>query len=80
MKDVRKDVFVLGSGSWCDKKFFDLKEKDIFSFDKETVFTASCDAYLVENEGTYSVMVVNKNMENFLEEKKKERYDRYFKL
>lgn len=73
MKEKIKQVFIEINAEWELREFRLLKEGDIFSFDKNEAFTASCDPYIVENEGCWSILIINKQMERFLEEKKKER-------
>lgn len=73
MKGQSKQVFIKNDFDWNPQEFRFLKENDVFSFDKEQIFTASCDAYIVENEGSWSILTVNKEMERFYEERKKER-------
>lgn len=73
MKGQSKQVFVKNDLNWNSRDFRLLKEGDIFSFDQQQIFTASCDACIVENEGSWSVLTVNKQMEKFREERKKER-------
>lgn len=70
MKEKPKTVFVKDASGWNPQEFRILKEGDVFSFDKEQIFTASCDAYIIENEGSWSIMNVNKDMESFLQERK----------
>ena len=79
MKEKPKLVWIKDLSDWNSQEFRFLKKDDIFSFDKEQIFTASCDAYIVENDGAWSILVINKEMENFLKQKKDER-DRLFIL
>lgn len=74
-----KQVFVLINEEWKEIEFRLMKEKQIFSFDKNNVFTASCDPFIIENEGMWSVLVVNKDLERLQEESRKER-ESFFKI
>lgn len=73
MKHIPKQVFVLVNNSWNETEFRLLKSNDVFTFDREQIFTASCDSYVVENDGTWSVLVTNKDLERFRNEKKQDR-------
>jgi len=71
-----KTVYVLVEDNWKDTEFRLIKASDIFTFDKTDLFTASCDAYMIENgidAGAWSVLVVNKEVERFQEERRRER-------
>lgn len=78
MKEKPKIVFVKSEIDWISQEFRFLKEGDVFSFDKEQIFTASCDSYIIENDGTHAVLNVNKDMERFLQDRKKERESKFF--
>lgn len=67
MKEKIKTVFVKDMSGWNPQEFRFLKAGDVFSFDKEQIFTASCGAYIIENDGMWSILTTNKGMEEFLE-------------
>lgn len=73
MKKQIQIVYVENDGKWEPQEFRLIKENNIFTFDKENIFTSSCDAYVLPNDGSYSILVVNKDMERFNQERKEER-------
>ena len=61
-----KVVWLKVADDWNSIDFKLLKDKDIFSFDKKLIFTASCDAYVLDtalDRVCWSVLVVNKELE-----------------
>ena len=78
MKKIPKTIFIFTENQWEQTEFRLLKTNDIFSFDTEEVFSASSDAYIVENDGSWSVLTTNKDTERFLQEKQKEREEKMF--
>lgn len=77
MKKIQKSVFILNENTWKETEFRLLKTGDIFTFDKNETFTASCDAYVLPNEGMYSVLVINKELESFHQKRKEEMEKNY---
>lgn len=78
MKEKPKTVFLKGAADWNSQEFRFLKDGDVFSFDKEQIFTASSDAYIIENDGSWAILNVNKDLEKFLQERKIARDKKYY--
>ncbi|MDO8659559.1 MAG: hypothetical protein Q7K54_03065 [Candidatus Parcubacteria bacterium] len=80
MKTQKKIVWGSdGFNGWNPIEFRSIKENTVFTFDKTDIFTASCDSYMLTDgpdAGTWSVLVVNKDMESFFEARKKEQEDK----
>ena len=82
MKSEPKTVWLQVDCDWNPTEFRLIKEHDIFSFDKYIVFTASCDAYVLEvgpDAGGWSILIVNKEVQRFLATRKEER-EKLFEL
>ena len=79
MNVIPKPVFILNNGNWQETEFVNLKAGDIFTFNKQNVFTASFDAYLITDDSnranTWSIFIINKE----LEQKPGERQEQWLK-
>ena len=83
MKSVPKTVWMQTEGlDWNPIEFMFLKERDVFTFDKQSIFTASCDAYVLDEasgNAAWSILVINKELEIFRAQRKQEK-DKLFDL